>query len=833
MARLDGLGELAALLLDSYQQQTAYALEPDGHDQDMALEEAVIALRLYAEAQASLSCAYDPFAWRTLDGEHIGRLWASAQSKWRLMRWFAQRNIEIKLKNNGAQGNPNPATDAEALTQWRRAGERIDQLDGHLSKFRAWSRHTTDPLSLEVVHSLGERSRVAVGKLADDLEMLIEIRSKIRAILRDGNDLLAPDAAVGRAAMTFCNSLEDLRLASQEFEAATGSSAWELSALSDQAAEQIQESADNIMTHRNELREWCAWWKRRSDAIEADLLPLVDAVENGEVLPESLQEVFETAYCTWWSKAVFEDDAVLRLFSTPEHEATIQKFQQIDNEFQLTTARYVVAELAGSLPDQNDVKANSQWGVIRRELQKQRRHKPVRQLLKEAPDAMIKLAPCFMMSPLSVAQYLSPDQTLFDVVIFDEASQITVWDAIGSIARGRQVIVVGDPKQMPPSNFFERSDDDPDGDIDEDGDLESILDEMIGSGIPSRTLNLHYRSRHESLITFSNSRYYADRLITFPAPDEKSRGVRLVRPNGFYARGTHRHNEGEAKAIVDEIIMRLTHPDQAVRNLSIGVVTFNSQQQTLIENLLDDARERQPEIEWAFSSSAREPVFVKNLETVQGDEREVILFSVTYGPDQSGRVTMNFGPLNREGGEKRLNVAMTRARSEMIVFSTLEPNQIDLSRSTAAAVKDLKDFLDYAENGQSALRSAVSGSALSGSSVDLESPFEVAVANALKSRGWQISFQVGVSAFRIDLGVVHPDEPGRYLAGIECDGANYHSSAVARERDKIRQSVLEGLGWTLVRIWSIDWWNNKAKALEDLDLQLRGLLEADRQLKEK
>ena len=825
--RLDYLGQLANLLLDCYQQQTAYALEPDAQGRIDALKEAAIALRAYHEAQSSLSCEYDPFAWRTLDGEHIGRLWAAAQSKWWLMRWLAEGNVASELKKNGARGNPNPAVDAKVLTRMRREGERIDQLDRQLSEFRAWSRHTTDPSSLEGIRSVGERSRAVVGKLADDLPAPNEIRTKIREILRDGNHLLAPDAVVGRAAIAFRNSLENLRLASREFEASTGSSAEEMSALSDQAPERIQESADIIITRRNELREWCAWWKRRSDAIEADLLPLVEALEQGDVLAGDLRGIFETAYCVWWSKAVFEEDVVLRSFSTPEHEATILKFQEVDNEFQRTTARYVVGKLASSLPDQNGVKTNSEWGVVRRELQKQRRHKPVRQLLKEAPDAMTSLAPCFMMSPLSVAQYLSPDQAMFDLVIFDEASQITVWDAIGSIARGRQVIVVGDPKQMPPSNFFERSDDDPDGDIDEDGDLESILEEMLGSGIPDRTLNLHYRSRNESLITFSNSHYYDDQLITFPAPDAKSCGVSLIRPGGFYARGSARHNQGEANAIVEEIVRRLTHADPAVRNLSIGVVTFNSQQQTLIENLLDEARDHQPEIEWAFSPDATEPVFVKNLETVQGDERDVILFSVTYGPDQSGRVTMNFGPLNRQGGERRLNVAMTRARSEMIVFSTLEPNQIDLSRSTSAAVRDLKQFLDYAENGASGLRARASGPG-----ADFESPFEVAVADELRSRGWRIEPQVGDSAYRIDLGVVHPDESGRYLVGIECDGAMYHSSAVARERDKIRQSVLEGLGWTLIRVWSTDWWNNKPKALEDLDVQIHQLLEADRNLKQ-
>ena len=505
-------------------------------------------------------------------------------------------------------------------------------------------------------------------------------------------------------------------------------------ATSDRALAQLREAADAIAARHNELRDWCAWRKRRAEAVDADLLPFVEAVEQGRVLPEEMEKTFEAAYCTWWSGSVIGEDEVLRTFSTPEHEATITNFRHIDDRFQKLTGEYIAATLAGSLPEQDGVKKSSQWGVLRHELQKKRRHKPVRKLLEEAPEVMTSLAPCFMMSPLSVAQYLSPNQALFDVVIFDEASQITVWDAVGSIARGRQVIVTGDPKQMPPTNFFARSDNDPDGDIDAEGDLESILDEMLGAGIPTQTLNLHYRSRKESLIAFSNARYYDNELITFPAPNVAERGVRLVRPDGFYARGKARHNEGEAKAIVAEVLRRLTHPEPAIRKLSIGVVTFNSEQQNLIENLLDEARSKQPEIEWAFSREHTiEPVFVKNLETVQGDERDVILFSVTYGPDQSGHVTMNFGPLNREGGERRLNVAMTRARSEMLVFSTLSPEHIDLSRTQARAVADLKHFLEYAENGQSAL-----GAAVFGSVGDFESPFEAAVARELRMKGWQV-----------------------------------------------------------------------------------------------
>ena len=824
LMRLDAVGELAVLMLDSYRQPTAYALGPDGPDRVEALQEAVGRLKTYVNAQALLSCAYEPFAWRTLDGEDIERRWAETEAKWWFGRTLAKRRIVKEMRACGARGNPDPSTDAPTLATLRREGEAIDRLDQQLSDLKEWSGHATKPETAESLHQLGDRARNAIGKLADDPQTLVEIRGKVRALLHDGNDLLAPEGSVGRTATAFLHALENLRQASRDFEHIAGASLRESFSATDHALSQMRETTDTIQLRHRELHDWCAWRRRRAEAIDTDLLPLVEALERGQIPPEELGQTFEAAYCTWWSTAVIGEDDVLCNFSAPEHEAAIEKFRQIDDEFQKLTAESIAATLSGTLPYQDDVPRGSGWGVLRHEIQKKRQHKPLRRLLEEAPDVLTSLTPCFMMSPLSVAQYLPADQALFDVVIFDEASQIPVWDAVGSIARGKQVIVAGDPKQMPPTNFFSRADDDPDGDVDMEGDLESILDEMLGASIPCRTLNLHYRSRHESLIAFSNDRYYGNELVTFPAPEVTDHAVRVVRPDAFYARGGARHNQGEAKAIVDEIVRRLTHRDSVVQNRSIGVVTFNSQQQTLIEDMLDDARRGHPEIERAFSNErVTEPVFVKNLETVQGDERDVILFSVTYGPDQSGHVTMNFGPLNRQGGERRLNVAVTRARSEMIVYSALHPDQIDLSRTQARAVADLKHFLEYAERGKGAL-----GSAVQGYMNDVESPLEAAVARELRMKNWQVHPQVGVSAYRIDLGIVHPDAPGRYLAGIECDGAMYHSSAFARERDKIRQSVLGNLGWTILRIWSTDWWTNKEGAAKKIDEALRRRLDEER-----
>ncbi len=440
----------------------------------------------------------------------------------------------------------------------------------------------------------------------------------------------------------------------------------------------------------------------------------------------------------------------------------------------------------------------------------------------------MRLTPCLLMSPLSIAQYLPAETANFDVVVFDEASQIPVWDAIGAMARGKQVIMVGDPKQLPPTSFFDRAESDVD-DSDVETELESILEECIGANLPTMKLSWHYRSRHESLIAFSNYRYYDGDLVTFPSPVTNDRAVSFNHvPNGQYERGGARTNKLEAKALVADLVGKLKSPRFRESGLTIGVVTFNAEQQTLIENLLDDERRKDPSIEPYFLETQTEPVFVKNLESVQGDERDIMYFSITYGPGIDGSMPMNFGPLNQQGGERRLNVAITRARQELRVFGSFQPEQMDLSRTQALGVRDLKHFLEFADRGARAL-----GEAVVGSIGDFDSLFEKSVSATLAEKGWILHSQVGVSAFRIDLGVVDPDAPGRYLAGVECDGATYHRSATARDRDKLREQVLRGLGWEILRIWSTDWWIDMPGTVEKIHGQLESLLAEQRVVRAK
>ena len=382
-----------------------------------------------------------------------------------------------------------------------------------------------------------------------------------------------------------------------------------------------------------------------------------------------------------------------------------------------------------------------------------------------------------LMSPLSVAQYLDVDAPKFDLVVFDEASQMPTNEAVGAMVRGLSTIIVGDPQQMPPTSFFSVSATDED-EADTD-DLESILDDCIALSMPSRYLGWHYRSKHESLIAFSNQNYYNGRLITFPSADDMVPHVTWQHVDGYYDYGKTRTNRAEAEAIVAEAIKRMQQRPER----SIGIVAFSKQQSDLIEDVMNEELAKRPELE-RQNQEAEEPLFVKNLENVQGDERDIILFSVGYGPDKEGHVSMNFGPLNKAGGERRLNVAVSRARYEMKIFSTLQPEQIDERRTQAEGVLGLKSFLKNIQD-QNFMISQI--------------------AEALSHRGYEVRTGVGTSAFHLDLAVVDPTNPQRYVLGIICDGDGYYQMKTVRDREVVQPSVLNMLGWKLMHVWSVDW----------------------------
>jgi len=552
------------------------------------------------------------------------------------------------------------------------------------------------------------------------------------------------------------------------------------------------------------LNDWCRWRRECEGAVGEGLAPVVEAYESGAAARTELGRVFERSFGERWLVAAADASGAIRAFNARGHEEAIERFRRLDEELIRMTRLTVAARLAERLPGRgNGAAASSEVGILERERQKRSRHLPTRRLIELLPNLLPRLKPCFLMSPLSVAQYLDPHLPPFDLVVFDEASQIPVWDAIGAIARGSDVIVVGDSKQLPPTNFFntlETGDEMDELATPEDDELESILQECNASGVPSLRLRWHYRSRHESLITFSNHHYYDDQLQTFPSPLERSAelGVTMRLVEGaVYDRGGTRTNRAEAERVVAEVLALLAEPGATG---SIGIVTFNAQQQGLIEDMLDAARRERPEIE-RFFTEVEEPVFVKNLENVQGDERDTIIFSVGFGPDERGWISMNFGPLNADGGERRLNVAITRARSRLLVFSSMRGEAIDLSRTRAVGVRHFKRFLDYAERGPAAIAEASSAHREAMTPSELEQ----AVADALRGRGWEVDARVGCAGYRIDLAVRDAERPGRYMLGIECDGPMYRGASTARDRERTRHAVLEGLGWRLVRVWSTAW----------------------------
>jgi len=587
--------------------------------------------------------------------------------------------------------------------------------------------------------------------------------------------------------------------------------------------------AERVLSNRTLLKQWTAWIAARKHADELGLDSFVDSIESGETLPSVAATRFELAYTRWWLPIAVDRSDTLRTFQKFRHEDAIENFRKLDELSLKAAAPRAQRAIFHGLPPSDQVPRRSELGLLRHQMGLKRPSKSIREIISGMPESFGKLAPCLLMSPLSIAQYLPTDQAQFDVVVFDEASQIPTWDAIGAIARGKQTIIVGDPKQLPPTNFFGKADSDEDNEEldDFEKDLESILDEVQASGLPTLQLNWHYRSRHESLITFSNYHYYGNNLVTFPAAESEDRGVSLVHvEGGLYDRGKSRTNRAEAEAIVADAVERmkrcLAKPEN--ERLTYGVVTFNSQQQTLIEDLFDQALRDVPQLEWFFADDRFEPTAVKNLENVQGDERDVMYFSIGFAKDAAGRFPIDFGAINRNGGERRLNVAVTRSRQTLYVYASFLPDELRAERSSARGVHDLKAFLEFAHRGPEAIASRTEGSV-----GDFESPLEEAIAEALSQLGWQVEPQIGVSSFRVDIGVIHPDRPGAYLAGVECDGATYHRSAAARDRDKTRQQVLEDLGWNILRVWSPDWWYDSDSAIEDVHRQLTELLESSRE----
>ena len=527
-----------------------------------------------------------------------------------------------------------------------------------------------------------------------------------------------------------------------------------------------------------------------------------------------------------WLEELYEAEHELSRFSRVDHEGVRLQFRELDERYPFAARQRVRERVFAKYPDRWDTPLQAgQLGTLNNELSKRRKQMPVRRLIARIPNLLQTLKPCFLMSPLAVSQYLpagpmASDHLEFDVVIFDEASQVLPEDALPAIDRAGQVVVVGDRLQLPPTTFFRAGlGDDGESEYDEEEDedsfegRESILDVMVGqvgSGFAERYLSVHYRSRCESLIRFSNHAFYEDRLLTFPSPVPAATSVRdEFLPNATYDAGGSRTNRVEAERVTDIVFeLMSTQPTSE----SVGVVALSRSQADLIENLIDDRRLLNRQLDHRFGDDLPERFFVKNLENVQGDERDHMILSIGYGPTPAGAVPNRFGPINQEGGERRLNVAVTRARKSMTVVHSLRAEDIT---SGSPGARQLRRYLEYVRNPERAFESEATGTG------EPESLFEEAVLAALRSRGHLVDAQVGVSGYRIDLAIKSDGGEG-YDLGIECDGVNYHSSPTARDRDWLRQQVLEGLGWRIHRVWSTAWVRDPETEIVAIEQALQG-----------
>ena len=566
----------------------------------------------------------------------------------------------------------------------------------------------------------------------------------------------------------------------------------------------IIQQADRWLQGYGNVRDWYHWVELRQRMRKMGLMPVVRRVENGET-PSSAVDAFLKGIFHQLIRHAIDENEQLRMFNGLKFRQQIEKYKQDTLRFQELSKAELYSKLAARVPSASVASVDgSEISILKRNIANGGRGTSIRAIIDSIPKLLPRLCPCMLMSPISVAQFIDLNNDKFDIVIFDEASQMPTSEAVGAIARGKSLIVVGDSKQMPPTSFFQTTQvGEEEADID---DMESILDDCITLSLCEHKLKWHYRSKHESLIAFSNSQYYGNELLTFPSVDDRQAKVSLVPVQGVYDKGRSRSNVDEARAIVDEILRRLQDPE--LSNYSIGVVAFSKVQGDKIEDLLTDALDLRPDLkEKAYN--VNEPVFIKNLENVQGDERDVILFSVGYGPDKDGKVSMNFGPLNNPGGERRLNVAVSRARYEMIVFSTLKSGQIDLKRSKAKGVEGLKRFLEFAETSMLPFVSDTMQGEQNNVVVSQ-------ICQALRQNGYITDDFVGKSSFKVDIAVSTKEHPDEYILGILCDGRNYFETKTTRDREIVQPNVLRMLNWKVMRVYSIDWYENRERTIQQI-----------------
>lgn len=739
--------------------------------------------------------------------------WKQAQQSWFFQKWLKKRKIKKQL----AVFRNSPLNDESELEQLFSYNNKLEEVQSLLkqnhfgvverSLKNLFKDEQTDLSDIDNKAALVQHISSLVSKwerlgLSKWVQLWQEKNLQYSDEIKQNNF-----AAISE----FMQLLTLFKEKKQNYETLTGINFQQRENWLNETVTQLQ----NIQTHLPQLRNWMNYVQLRNQGEGLSLQWLIRDYENNLCNTENITDYFNYTVHASIAKSIISQHESLSLFNVGLFESKIEQYKKIAKDFQNLTIQELRVKLAAQLPN-TAVEAiqSSEIGILQRAIKNRGRGLSIRKLFDQIPALLPRIAPCMLMSPISVAQYFDVNTKHFDILIFDEASQLPTCEAVSALARAKQSIIVGDPKQMPPTSFFSTVK------LDEENmeveDLESILDDCLSLSVPSKYLLRHYRSKHESLIAFSNVSYYENKLLTFPSFDDLNRKVKHHLVKGFYDKGKTRTNKFEADEIVQFI--KSHYSDSQKRKLSLGVVTFSQTQQNLIEDKLQKLFMSDPKLE-EFANESNEPLFVKNLENVQGDERDIILFSVCYAPDEEGKMSMNFGPLNRDGGWRRLNVAVTRARYEMHIFVTLQTDQIDLSRTSAEGVAGLKAFLQYAEKGHLSVRPEDVKEALS------KQHLSASISKKLNERGLEVKCNIGTSGFKVDIGIIHPNKPQQYIMGIVVDGHYYYNALTTNDREMVMPSVLKSLGWNIHRIWTMDWLENSDKIIEKIIEKVKHLQE--------
>jgi very-short-patch-repair endonuclease len=732
-------------------------------------------------------------------------------SPFRFLNFLSGRHRAVKRRWMGYRQSAYTGSLLEQAAEMRKADELRRERDALTA---------ADATGRELFGGLWQGERSDWDALDGYVKWVVEFRCLcVQHKLADETAALAvkaaPDVSLADALRTSsegaARALDGLRALAQ----------WPETYLAEAPLAEIAERAAALEAGLPLAPRWAAFELVRARAAAGLAGELLAPAFAGELAWDDLPRAFRRAFHQKWVSAAVQEREPLKQFATLSHEQRVAEFRTLDQAVLAENRDALVGRLRDAVQARlREPAAKEAMPFLQTQMARERRHAPLRRTLQQSGAAIRAIKPCFMMSPLTVAQLLDGGNPSFDVVIFDEASQLPSEDAVGAIVRGRRLVVVGDPKQLPPTNFFSVMSGQADAELAEDGtpmveDSESVLEEFMGAGVPRTRLRWHYRSTHESLITFSNVSFYEADLHTFPSVETASHAAGLafehVADGVYEGKGL---NIVEARRVVDAVIRHAREYPE----ISLGVGTFNLRQQLAIQDELELRRRQDPSLEPFFGRDRPEPFFVKNLENIQGDERDVIFLSVTYAKNRDGKLRYNFGPINGENGWRRLNVLTTRARRRMVVFSSMKGDDINPATATSRGPALLREFLLFAERGQ--LQSVTATVA-----ADAESLFEQQVMEELMRRGVRVQPQVGAAGYRIDMAVVDEDAPGRFVCGIECDGVSYHASETARDRDRLRQQVLEARGWHIHRVWSTDWFKDREGQIE----RLMRLIEASRE----